>query len=126
MRPAFLALKAAGIKFASGSQLKTASGQVLRLASAASPTKGAVPGQKVIAIQRAGAGGGPQVMKLIRTSQGAVLSPSSSTGQGATQVLKVVSAAGAGQKAGGVQVRASKDLRSNYLLHVIVRFVADD
>uniref|UniRef100_A0A914V038 Uncharacterized protein n=1 Tax=Plectus sambesii TaxID=2011161 RepID=A0A914V038_9BILA len=42
-------------------------------------------------------------MKLIRTSQGAVLSPSTSTGGGATQVLKVVSAGGAGQKAGGVQ-----------------------
>jgi hypothetical protein len=97
----FLAMKAAGIKF-SGSQLKTSSGQVLKLTTAgSSPTK-MMTTQKVIAIQRSGGGGtGPQVMKLVRTAQGAVLSPSGASVGAGAQVLKVVST---GASKGGVQV----------------------
>ncbi len=92
-----------------GGQLRTSTGQLVKLAGGSSPVKvaGGTPGQKVIAIQRSAAGvasgGSPQVMQLIRTPQGALITPKGTAGGG---VLKVV---GQGAAAGqGTQLQVGK------------------
>ncbi len=83
---------------AAGGQIRTAGGQVLKLGS---PTKAGVGagGQKVIAIQKSSGPGGPQIMQLVRTPQGAIIK-----GGGQT-ALKVISPAGVKTGAGGTPLQ---------------------
>ncbi|VDP06039.1 unnamed protein product [Soboliphyme baturini] len=82
--------------------LRTPQGQILRLAA---PTKNS-SGQKLFAIQK---GGTPQVLTLIRTPQGALLTPSKGMVAGASggNVVKLV-AAGVTGKQGGTPLQAIK------------------